>query len=218
MAEKEEDIPEVSVEKTGPDDCIWEGLLEEEKHIRCIKPINIVSLIFSICGGVMIFLCTTYGLCDGHYEDITYWIKITGPEGMDTSFTGNGVFGLDIWITGAVALISGGLAYTKTVSRSKFYAFLTIVMCIISLGLNYYEIVLFSGSPGWEYGMWFNLRKREEGPFGEDYYDKTTINNVVGLIFYLGIFRAIVTVITTVLIIYQSISMYNLEKKGILKL
>ena len=59
MAEKEEDIPEVSVEKTGPDDCIWEGLLEEEKHIRCIKPINVVSLILSICGGVMIFLCVS---------------------------------------------------------------------------------------------------------------------------------------------------------------
>ena len=90
-------------------------------------------------------------------------------------------------------------------------------MLIISLGLNYYEIVLFSG--GWEYGWWADKRKKESGQFSsDDYYDKTTINNVVGLIFILGIFRAIVAVITTVLIIYQAISMYNLEKKGILKL
>ena len=63
MAEKEEeesqDIPEVLVEKTGLDDCIWEGLSKEEKHIPCIKPIDIVSMIYSICGGVMIFLCVS---------------------------------------------------------------------------------------------------------------------------------------------------------------
>ena len=90
-------------------------------------------------------------------------------------------------------------------------------MLIISLGLNYYEIVLFSG--GWEYGWEYDLRKKESGKFSsDDYYDETTINNVVGLIFILGIFRAIVAVITTVLIIYQCIKMYNLEKKGVLRL
>ena len=59
MAEKEkeeQDVPEDDVEKTGPD-CIWDGLMKEEKLIKCIKPINIVSMIYSICGGVMIFLC-----------------------------------------------------------------------------------------------------------------------------------------------------------------
>ena len=67
--------------------------------------------------------------------------------------------------------------------------------------------------------MWVDLRKKEEGPFSADnYYDETTIDNVIGLIFIAGIFRAIVTVITTVLIIYQAISMYNLEKKGLLRL
>ena len=90
-------------------------------------------------------------------------------------------------------------------------------MSIISLGLNYYEIVLFSG--GWEYGFCVDLRKSEIAKFSsDDHYGETTISNVVGLIFIAGIFRAIVTVITTVLIIYQSISMYNLEKKGVLRL
>ena len=90
-------------------------------------------------------------------------------------------------------------------------------MLIISLGLNYYEIVLFSG--GWEYGWEYDLRKKERSRFSsDDYYDETTIDNVIGLIFIAGIFRAIVTVITTVLIIYQCIKMYNLEKKGVLRL
>ena len=75
----------------------------------------------------------TYGLSDGHYEDKTYYILVTGPEGMDTSFTGNGIYGREIWITGAVALISGGLAFTKTVSRSKFFAFITYVLIIKQL-------------------------------------------------------------------------------------
>ena len=88
-------------------------------------------------------------------------------------------------------------------------------MSIISLGFNFYEIILFSGD--WEYGI---VVGRYETVFmsNENYYHETTINNVVGLIFIMGIFRAIVTVITTVLIIYQSISMYNLEKKGVLRL
>ena len=52
---------------------------------------------------------------------------------MDSSFTGNGIYGREIWITGAVALISGGLAFTKTVSRSKFFAFITYVLIIKQL-------------------------------------------------------------------------------------
>ena len=74
---------------------------------------------------------------------------------------------------------------TKNYQALKIFC--RVVMSIISLGFNFYEIILFSGD--WEYGWWVDKRKKESGKFSsDDYYDETTINNVVGLIFILGIF------------------------------
>ena len=84
-------------------------------------------------------------------------------------------------------------------------------MLIISLGLNYYEIVLFSGD--WEYGI---VVGRYETVFmsNENYYHETTINNVVAIIFIGGIFRAILTVITDVMLIVQCVMIDKKKKEG----
>ena len=84
-------------------------------------------------------------------------------------------------------------------------------MSIISLGFNFYEIILFSGD--WEYGI---VVGRYETVFmsNENYYHETTINNVVGIIFIGGIFRAILTVITDVMLIVQCIMIDKKKKEG----
>ena len=95
------------------------------------------------------------------------------------------------------------------------YCFSRIVVSIVSLGFNYYEIVLFSDNSfesGWEYGKYYGKHKGQDVVLGEDFYPERAISNVILLMFIMAIFRAVVTFITAIVIVVQSFLICKLEK------
>ena len=47
---------------------------------------------------------------------------------MDGMITGNGIFGTEIWITGAVSILSGCISFSSSVSRSKIFCAIAYVI------------------------------------------------------------------------------------------
>ena len=97
------------------------------------------------------------------------------------------------------------------------YCFFRIVASIVSLGFNYYEIILFSNnskpSGGWDYGRYYGKHKGQDFDVGPDnFFPEKDINNVILLIFIMAIFRAVVTFITAIVIVVQSFLICKLEK------
>ena len=95
------------------------------------------------------------------------------------------------------------------------YCFFRIVASIVSLGFNYYEIILFSDNSkgtGWDYGNYYGKHKGQDYEVGEDFYPERAISNVILLMFIMAIFRAVVTFITAIVIVVQSFLICKLEK------
>ena len=87
------------------------------------------------------------------------------------------------------------------------YYFFRIVASIVSLGFNYYEIILFSDNSkpsGWDYGRYYGKHKGQDYDVGEDFFPEKDISNVILLMFIMAIFRAVVTFITAIVIVVQS--------------
>ena len=95
------------------------------------------------------------------------------------------------------------------------YYFFRIVASIVSLGFNYYEIILFSDNSkpsGWDYGRYYGKHKGQDYDVGEDFFPEKDISNVILLMFIMAIFRAVVTFITAIVIVVQSFLICKLEK------
>ena len=96
-----------------------------------------------------------------------------------------------------------------------YWFFCRVIVSIVSLGFNYYEIVLFSGHTypdGWEYGKYYGRHDVNDYDVGPDFFHETDINNVVLLMFIMAIFRSVVTFITAIVIVFQSFLICKLEK------
>ena len=61
MAEKEEfkDVPQVHVEKCGQDYCPESDHEAAVKNLPLLKPINVLCMMYSLCGGIMIAFCVS---------------------------------------------------------------------------------------------------------------------------------------------------------------
>ena len=97
----------------------------------------------------------------------------------------------------------------------EYWFFCRVIVSIVSLGFNYYEIVLFSGHTypdGWEYGKYYGRHDVNDYDVGPDFFHETDINNVVLLMFIMAIFRSVVTFITAIIIVFQSFLICKLEK------
>jgi len=196
------------------------------------KPLDFLTATSMLCAGIFLFCCNIYGFTDSkldaYIDDFgdpqngrkqrwdyknenptTYWILLKGWN------DGLGEFGWFMWITGVVSLFSGFLFYIKAVNTSKILAVFSVIVSIVSLGFNYYEIVLFSGHTypdGWEYGKYYGRHDVNDYDVGPDFFHETDINNVVLLMFIMAIFRSVVTFITAIVIVFQSFLICKLEK------
>ena len=48
--------------------------------------------------------------------------------GMDGIITGDGIFGTEIWVTGAVSILSGCISFSSSVGRSKIFCAIAYVI------------------------------------------------------------------------------------------
>ena len=86
-------------------------------------------------------------------------------------------------------------------------------MSIVALGFDYYEITAFSGE--WKYGHYYHRNDEDKNyDLRGNYYEEYTVNNIVTFVLIAGIARAVLTVITAILIIIQTIQVQKMEKSG----